>query len=424
MALKFNPFQPNSIVVPGMFVGRMDELDTIEQCLFQAKNGNPQHFLISGERGIGKSSLLLLVSGTAAGLVDPVHTGKLNFLVLDVDMGGVETQLDIVKSIGRRLKTVLGQRSQLKEKAGQVWEFLSKWEVLGVRYHGVANSPDPDDARDDLVNNIIDFIASASGEIDGVFVIIDEADSPGEGAKLGEFVKLFTERLTRRGCHNVILGMAGLPSTIAKMRASHESSPRIFEVLHLEPLDEPEIKEVISRGLELANEKNGFATSMTPDAMTLLCELSEGYPHFIQQFAYSAFNRDSDNHIDVADVLDGAYRENGAIMQLGSKYFNEMYFGKITSEDYRRVLNTMSKYGDAWVARKTIIDESGVKASTINNALNALKGRQIILVDESRQGFYKLPTKSFAAWINAIKTVEEKADSDDPGLFESEGEPG
>jgi hypothetical protein len=347
----------------------------------------------------------------------------MNFLVLDVDMGGVDCQLDIVRSIGRKLKASLSQRAQLKEKAGQVWEFLSKWEVLGVRYHGVANAPDPDDARDDLVANIADFIAAAGAEIDGVFVIIDEADSPGEGAKLGEFVKLFTERLTRRGCHNVILGMAGLPSTIAKMRASHESSPRIFEVLHLDPLEKPEIEQVIHRGLELAREKNGFATSITPEAMTLLCEISEGYPHFIQQFAYSAFNRDTDNHIDVVDVIDGAYRENGAIMQLGSKYFNEMYFGKITSEDYRQVLNTMSRYGDTWVARKTIVDESGVKASTINNALNALKGRKIILADESRQGFYKLPTKSFAAWINAIRTVEEKSDSDDPGLFESDETP-
>ena len=43
-----------------MFTGRLVELHTIEQSLFQAKNGNPQHFLIEGERGIGKSSLLLL----------------------------------------------------------------------------------------------------------------------------------------------------------------------------------------------------------------------------------------------------------------------------------------------------------------------------------------------------------------------------
>jgi hypothetical protein len=55
--VKFNPFQPNKIVAPGMFAGRLPEINSIEQALFQAKNGNPQHFLLQGERGIGKLSL-------------------------------------------------------------------------------------------------------------------------------------------------------------------------------------------------------------------------------------------------------------------------------------------------------------------------------------------------------------------------------
>ena len=54
------------MVGPGMFVGRGDEIRTVEKCLYQAKNGNPQHFLIQGERGIGKSSLFLYVKATAA----------------------------------------------------------------------------------------------------------------------------------------------------------------------------------------------------------------------------------------------------------------------------------------------------------------------------------------------------------------------
>jgi len=67
--MKFNPFKPNSIVTPGMFSGRAHELRAIEQCLYQAKHGNPQHFLLEGERGIGKSSLLLFVHQLANGTI-------------------------------------------------------------------------------------------------------------------------------------------------------------------------------------------------------------------------------------------------------------------------------------------------------------------------------------------------------------------
>ena len=58
---KFNPYRPNSLVTPGMFAGRFDEIRRTEQALLQTKFGNPQHFLFEGERGIGKSSLFRLL---------------------------------------------------------------------------------------------------------------------------------------------------------------------------------------------------------------------------------------------------------------------------------------------------------------------------------------------------------------------------
>lgn len=208
----------------------------------------------------------------------------------------------------------------------------------------------------------------------------------------------------------MLIGLAGLSSIIGKLRASHESAPRIFETLHLDPLETEERKSVVASGLREANAKNGFEVKITDDALQLISTLSEGYPHFVQQFAYSAFAEDSDNVIDVGDVAMGAFKENGALAQLGAKYFSEMYHAKIASDDYRRVLDTMAIHGDGWVARKELINETNLKPTTVTNALNALKNKNIILSDETRQGqgFYRLPTKSFAAWINAIKSVENE----------------
>jgi len=38
--MKFNPFKPGAVVHPGMFAGRKYELQVIEKCLFQTKNGS------------------------------------------------------------------------------------------------------------------------------------------------------------------------------------------------------------------------------------------------------------------------------------------------------------------------------------------------------------------------------------------------
>lgn len=415
--MKYNPFRPNSIVPTGAFVGRTDEIRTIEQCLFQTKNGNAQHFLIQGERGIGKSSLFLIMAAIAAGRVDPIFSNaRFGFLTISIDIGSAQTQLDIIKALGRGLKTSVFGVEELKKKAKQFWEWLSGWEVLGVRYHKEVENEDIEELTDVLVRKLVDLCENRDLDLDGILFLIDEADRPSQDAKLGEFVKLFIERIGRFNCGKVILGMAGLPGIISKLRDSHPSSPRLFETMLLGPLEKDERKQIVNVALKAAEKSNGFITAITAEALDLISELSEGYPHFVQQFGYSAFSEDSDNVIDVTDVSRGAHKENGALSQLGDKYFTEMYHAKISSNDYRRVLDTMAKYSDGWVSRKTLIEQTGVKNSTINNALNTLKLKNIILVDESRQGYYRLPTKSFAAWINAIKSVSENK-SDDADLL-------
>ena len=82
--------------------------------------------------------------------------------------------------------------------------------------------------------------------------------------------------------------MTGQPGLITKLRASHESSTRIFSTLTLKPLSDEENKEVVLSGLEEANKVNKEQTFIDADALELLSQLSEGYPHFLQEFAFKA----------------------------------------------------------------------------------------------------------------------------------------
>jgi hypothetical protein len=41
----------------------------------------------------------------------------------------------------------------------------------------------------------------------------------------------------------------------------------------------------------------GIEVTATPEAEGFISHLSEGYPHFIQQFGYSAYEQDKDNNI-------------------------------------------------------------------------------------------------------------------------------
>ncbi len=404
---KFNPFRPNSIVTQGMFCGRWDELTAIEKSLFQTKHGNPKHFLVQGEKGIGKSSLLLSVDLVAEGHIATLDGQTLSFVVSSVELVGSSTYEDIVTCIATEFKSQVGRRQKIKELAQKAWDFASNWKVMGVEYKKDGSRGNDLSMIDSLCEGMATFIEQAGETVDGILILVDEADKPAEEAKLGEFCKIFTEKMTKLRCDRVCIGMAGLPSLVNKLRASHESSPRIFETFALEPLEPSECEEVIRRGLATAHEKNGTETKIEDSAMQTIVKLSEGYPHFIQQFAYSAFEEDADDNISLDDVYHGAFKENGALDQLGKRYFTELYFDRIASEDYRKVLNAMAENLDGWISRAEMIKSSGVKETQVTNALKALRERQIILPNENRQGEYRLPTKSFAVWIKALN--EKKA---------------
>lgn len=410
--VKFNPFKPGSIVHPGMFVGRLEELKTLEKALFQTINGNPAHFLIHGERGIGKSSLLLLLTSIAKGATESiVLQQKFDFLTVSVELEPNDDYADLISKIARQLQRELDKSEVLKTKLKGLWDFITKWEVMGVKYK---RETTPVEAMLEEIADKFSAIGDALEKTNsGVYIFIDEADKPINGAGLGEFVKVFSERLTKNGTTNVALGVIGISNVIDKMRESHASSVRIFTPVPLNPLSHTDSKKVVLRGITEADSKNQVKTAISPEALKMIADLSEGYPYFIQQYAFSAFDHDTNNAINDSDVKEALIKEGGALQLLGQRYFENIYTDDIRSDDYRKVLQVIARHMPEETTRKQIISESGLKDQTVDNALGALKKRGSVVPVSGKVGLFKLPSMSFAAWIEAFKigtvdTAEQK----------------
>lgn len=340
---------------------------------------------------------------------DITYDGKhrLSFVVVNIELHGGMAYDDIIDAVLAELKRQISTRQALLEACKKAWDFLSGFQISGVKYDRPQLVSTNSQRIDELTDVLVNLIEESSGALEGILILIDEADRPASDAHLGQLCKLLTERLSRRRCEKVCIGLSGLPDLLPKLKESHESSLRIFNILELKPLEFAERMSVIDRGLEQANEKIEHEVAINEDAKRLIANLSEGYPHFLQEFAHCSFATDTDNIIDVGDVLRGTFSEHGALNQLGRKYFADLYIDQIGSEDYRRVLIAMADHMDEWVGRQTIITNSGVKESIVNNALSALRERKIILHNARSRGEYRLPTRSFAVWIKARETQKK-----------------
>jgi len=405
---KVNPFKPNSPVPPGMFAGRLEEIKTLQNGLHQTKNGNSSSFLLTGERGIGKSSLISLIKPTAQGDITTPDYDRFNFIVVNTVISNRSTLVSFIKLLERNLKRELekiGKAEKVRSFFDDTWSFVQRLRIMD-------SGIDKTQTNDELDLIIDDFSYSLSetckritnpenGEVskDGLMIVVDEADNACPDLHIGYFFKVVTELLQQNGCENVMFILAGLPEVVEKLTTSHESSMRVFSQLVIKELKPDDRRYVVNRGLEVGNETNTEQTTISADGRNIISTLSEGYPHFIQQFSYSAFEANTDGEISEEDVRNGAFRKGGALDAIGSRYYQSLYNEQIKSDEYREVLQIMAESMNSWIKKSEIRESFSGNDHTVGDALKALTARKIILKNPSKMGEYRLQHKGFALWI-------------------------
>lgn len=401
--LKFNPFQPGTIVNPTMFSGRSSELFAIEKILFQTTNGNPSHFVVHGERGIGKSSLLLYLDHLARGDITSPRKQRYTFATVHIHLENNYSHITLITTLCREVSAALRRCTPLRTFLKEALDAVSRLEAFSVKYNHRDDAETPCSLFVEFCEVVTRAAKQIKGHCDGLLLLIDECDKAGEETHLGEFAKMFTEHMSRNGITNVVLGLAGLSSVIEKLRKSHESSVRVFRQFELLPLSTEEASHLVAKGIAAANTQCTSRISIDDRVVQWIAgHGSQGFPHFVQEYAHATFDADTDNRIDGRDLFSGVYGANGALNQLGKKYFENMYIDQIASNDYRHVLKAMAIHLDGFVTKAQLRQRAGLKESTLNNAITALKQRNIILAKKGMRGVYRLPSKSFAVWIRTF----------------------
>lgn len=421
MAIRYNPFRPNSPVYTGMFAGRIKEIDRIDELLYQAKLANPTNILIIGERGIGKSSLLLVANHFSKGTLTWAEN-KHNFLTIQVSLSADTTMIDLARKLNAGIIRELDKSEPGLTFVKNSWDFLQRWEVAGIRYRQEKHDSNMSELIDNLSFSIADTVkavtkSTATTELclrdqkDGIVFLIDEADNASKELNLGSFLKNLSETLVKEECNKVMIILAGLPRLRNVLLESHESSLRLFEEYELPSLSPDEVKHVIQRGLEEYNNqvKPDDKISINDGSLGHIVYYSEGYPHFVQQIGSSVFLVNTDNIITVEDIKKGMFMPGGALDLIGDKYYKDLYYNRINVDSYRQILQIMAQKWDDWVSKKDIEKQFRGKPSALINGIKALRDRNIILSKSGAKGQYRLQWKSFAFWI---KTFTERPNSE------------
>lgn len=259
MTKKYNPFRPNHPVYTGVFAGRMNEINRLDNILFQTKESNPSHILIQGERGIGKTSLLIVSNHFAKGTLS-WEEEKYNFLTIQISLRPTTTLIDLATKINTQVERLLSQSEKGLTFLKNTWGFLTRIQSSVVSLVPKQQSPlSQEELIDKTIYSIVDTVKAITEDTtaselglrekrDGIVILIDEVDQACKSLDLGLFLKNLAEVLTQEDANKFLLILAGLPKSRDILRESHKSSLRLFEEFKLTTLNKDEVEMVIRGG--------------------------------------------------------------------------------------------------------------------------------------------------------------------------------
>lgn len=408
----FNPFTPNKPVHSGMFSGRFREIQRTDELLYQTVNCNPTHIIYQGERGIGKTSLLLAAKFLAEGKIN-FSENKYNFITVPIIISEDMNIYNFAIVLKNALERVLRKSDKAYSFFKKTWDFVQRLEAAGIRVNDCKKDSDTVSIINSLIYSFVDTVKSLTTDSliadlgltekkDGIVILMDEVDRSSKELNIGSFIKNLTEILAFEDCNKVLFILSGLPHLRDALTNSHESSLRLFEEFELSSLNLDEVKHVVDMGInEINNKLTHNKIKLDDYTYRQIFNYSEGYPHFVQQICYSVIEKiEERGHIITCDdVKFSMFRENGALDQIGNRYYNDLYYKKINVDSYRQILRIMSHEWNNWVTKSDIKKQFKGTEKNLDNGLHALKSKNIILHEKGSRGRYRLQWASFAFWI-------------------------
>jgi len=375
----FNPFNPNSVVVPTLFAGRTDTVLEICKKLSQLKHSMPSSFFIFGERGIGKTALAKLIMSVAT-----LKDEKLYELNLLTSYYAVEKNQDLSSVLQSSLNALTDSmdKTLVDEIGGRLGELFKngkfKIGAFGTSLEISSNS-ESEEARNitvkdqtvSILTNIIQAISKEESK-DGVLIVIDEIHNLKNLNQAASILRNIVTTLDVSSQGKLAFLLIGYEEDVTKFFSEDSSARRTFDLHKLSVMPDSEAEEILTKGFEAAGYK------WDSDSLKVNIKAAGGYPHSIQVLGHNVIETDTDSLIDAKDWSQATLNTSQI---LRTKEFAKMYsFDKRLTEKDKILIELARSSGP--LSRQDVASRSTSK--NIYKQIIALKQSGAIKENEDK----------------------------------------
>ncbi len=355
-----NPFEPGAGTEPPELVGRRPVMEQTRVALARIKAGRfEKSVILIGLRGVGKTVLLNRIQLMAK------EAGYHSEFIESPEKDGLP---DLLVPALRRILLSFDTKEQISTAGRAAWHALKAFaKGFKVKIGDLEVGMDLDHSRGiadsgmlerDLTDLIVSIGEAAKASKTCVAILIDEL----QYLKEPELAALITalHRVSQLKLPVILFG-AGLPQIAGLSGDAKSYSERLFSFVSIGALNEADAGLAISEPILRAGE------SIASAATAEIVRVTGGYPYFLQEWGYAAWNVAEQSPITVKDVKQATI---DATKRLDESFFR-VRFDRLTPQE-KQYLRAMAELGPGPHRSGAISDVLGKKVSQVAPARESL----------------------------------------------------
>lgn len=328
-----NPFSPGAGSPPPELVGRDPILEQARILLGRIQEKRPEKsMLLTGLRGVGKTVLLNEIEHMAQAsgyktIFIEAHENKALGPLIAPYLRNLLFALDRMAGLGNKVQRALAV----------LRSFLSSLHItigdvtIGLDIEPEKGSADSGDLEIDLPNLFVAIGEAAEDRHCAVAILIDEIQYFSQ-KELGALI-MAMHKIQQRQLPLLLLG-AGLPILPGLAGESKSYAERLFSFPDIGALSEKDTAQALREPAQASG------VLFDPQALAEIFRLTKGYPYFLQEWGYQAWNLAKTSPITLQTVQ----KATEAVIPRLDKNFFRVRFERLTPSE-KRFLRAMAAFG-------------------------------------------------------------------------------
>lgn len=322
MPKDYSPFTPGYVVPVEFFAGRKKEVEKLRDKVLQAASGRLQVAFLSGERGIGKSSL--------AHFVKALVERESRVLGIHVFLGGVTTLEELVRKLFDQL---------LKDSVEKAWHekikdvfgtHIKQVGLFGVSLEFGASREDLRKIANDIVPALQNLTDRLKDDRKGMFIILDDINGLADSETFANWLKSTIDGISTSSKQlPLCLLLVGYEERRQSLIRLQPSLARVFDLIEINTWSFEETSEFFKNAFKQAGVLFG------DDAIGRMSKYAGGLPVLAHEIGDAVYNIDEDNYISIDDTMRGLLQAADIV---GRKHLEPQVLNAIQSRHYRTIL--------------------------------------------------------------------------------------